>query len=138
MNIARILKVTVVASIVYVIWDYVQLNYLLAGAMAGMASITNPVAPSFLSMVLLDVVAAAVVALAYDRVRGSFEAGVKGGAVFGCYAGLLANLPIWLGMHVYLKDIAYGAAWHFTLLGIVGYILMGVAAGAVGGDAATT
>ena len=38
MNIGRIAKMALAAAVVYVVVDYIALNYLLSGAMASMAS----------------------------------------------------------------------------------------------------
>ena len=132
MNVGRIVKVTVAAGIVYTIVDYIITNYLLAGQMASMASILNP-APSMVNYLVLDVGAALMVALAYDKVHGSFAPGAVGGLTFGVYAGLLANIPVWIGLHVFIKDVSYGTAWAFTISGIVGYAIMGATAGLVEG-----
>jgi hypothetical protein len=132
MNVGRIVKVTVAAGIVYSVFDYVINNYVLSGMMAGMASILNP-APSMLYYLVLDLAAALVVALLYDKVHGSFGAGVGGGLTFGFYAGLVANIPIWIGLHVFIKDISYGTAWAFTIAGVAGYMIMGAIASLVEG-----
>ena len=132
MNIGRIAKMAVAAAVVYVVFDYIMLNYVLTGTMASMASILNPIAPSMAMWMVADVVAAIVVV--FDRVRGSFGAGAVGGATFGVYAGLLTNLPMWISLHLFLKDFSYGAAWVFTVYGVVASVLMGAAAGAAAGS----
>ncbi len=134
MNIERIAKMAVAAAVVYVGFDYIMLNYVLTGTMASMASILNPTAPSMAMWMVADVVAAIVLVVVFDRVRGSFGAGAVGGATFGVYAGLLTNLPMWISLHLFLKDFSYGAAWVFTAYGVVASVLMGAAAGAAAGS----
>ena len=109
MNVGRIVKVTVAVGIVYNILDYIALNYVLTGAMASMASIANPT-PSMTYSIIADFLAALVLAVVFDKVRASFGPGVGGGFAFGLYAGLLVNLPLWLALHIYLKDFSYGTA----------------------------
>ena len=138
MNVGRIVKMAVAAVVAYIVVDYVTLKYVLTGAMVSMASILSPTPPSMVAWMSVDVVAAIVLAVVFDRVRGSFGAGAKGGALFGVYAGLLVNLPIWIGMHLYLKDFSYTNAWLFTATSIVAYIAMGAAAGAAAGNETAT
>ncbi len=110
--------------------DSVSLNYLLGGVVASMASIMNP-EPSMVFNVIDNFIAALVLALVYDRVRGSFGPGVGGGLAFGLYAGLLVNLPAWLGLRVFIKNIPYGTAWVMTCYGVVVYTVLGAVAGYV-------
>ena len=134
MNIGRIAKMALAAAVVYVVVDYIALNYLLSGAMASMAAILNPTPPAMSMWAAVDVVAAIVLVVVYDRVRGSFAAGAAGGATFGVYAGLFTHLPTWIGLHLFLKDFSYTSAWLFTAEGVVASVLMGAAAGAVAGS----
>lgn len=130
MNVGRIVKVALAAGIVYNIFDYIVLNYVLAGTMASIASISNP-EPSMIANAINNFGAGLMVALVFDKVRASFGPGAGGGLTFGIYAGLLVNIPVWLGLHVFLKDISYGTAWVFTTYGIVAYTVMGATAGFV-------
>lgn len=132
MNIGRIVKVAVAGGIVYNILDFVALNYILKGAMEGMAPIMNP-EPVMAYNILNNFIAALVVGVVWDRVRGSFGTGVGSGLQFGAYAGLLVNMPMWLALRVFIKDISYGNAWIFTIYGLVAYSLMGATAALVEG-----
>ncbi len=130
MNVGRIVKVTLAAGIVYNIIDYIAVNYVLGGVLASMTSIMNP-SPSMTANAIVNFGAGLILALVYEKVHGNFGAGPMGGVTFGLYAGLLANVPIWIGLHVWLKDISYGTAWIMTLYGIVAYTAMGATAGFV-------
>lgn len=130
MNVGRIVKVTIAAGIVAIILDTIAFNYVLNGAMASMAAIMNP-APSMVANAINDFGAGLMVALVYERVRGSFGPGAMGGLTYGVYAGLLVNIPLWISLHSFLKDVSYGNAWVFTIYGIVVYSLMGATAGYV-------
>lgn len=131
MNVGRIVKMAVAAGIVYNVLDYVSLTYLLSGTIATMAPIMNP-APSMAFNLINNFIAGLMLAVVFERVRSSFGAGLGGGVQFGLYAGLLVNLPLWLGLRVFIRDIPYGTAWIMTIYGVVAYILMGAAAGFAG------
>jgi hypothetical protein len=77
-----------------------------------------------------DVCAALILAGVYVRVRRVFGVGVKGGAMFGVYAGILINFPTWLYMTVY-AGWPYAATWHITLVLIVLTTVSGAVMGAV-------
>ncbi|MFN0178574.1 MAG: hypothetical protein ACKVZ0_07205 [Gemmatimonadales bacterium] len=130
MNVGRIVKVAVAAGIVYNILDYIALNYVLASTLASMASIMKP-EPSMIANMINNFAAGLMVAVMYEKVHGSFGAGAAGGATFGLFAGLLVNIPIWIGLNVYLQGLTYGIAWIFTIYGIAMYVAMGATAGAV-------
>ncbi|MBM4186878.1 MAG: hypothetical protein FJ206_06130 [Gemmatimonadetes bacterium] len=128
MNVGRIVKVTLAAGIAYNIIDYIAINFLLGGVFASMQSIMNPT-PSMTANAIVNFGAGLILAIAYDKVGTTFGAGPMGGLIFGLYAGLLANVPIWIALHVWLKDISYGNAWIMTVYGVVAYALMGATAG---------
>jgi hypothetical protein len=130
MNVGRIVKVAIAAGIVYNILDYIALNYVLAGTLASMASVMKPT-PSMAANVINNFAAGLMVAVMYEKVRGSFGAGAAGGATFGLFAGLLVNIPVWIGLNVFMQGFTYGIAWIFTIYGIVMYVAMGATAGAV-------
>ncbi len=134
MNIGRIVKMAVAGAVAYLVVDYVVLNYVLAGAMASMTSIMNPAVPSMAMWMLVDVVAAILFAVVFDRVGTSFGSGWMGGAVFGGYVGVMFGVPTWIGLQLYLKDVSYSNAWLFIASTVVDYVAMGAAAGAAGGD----
>lgn len=75
-----------------------------------------------------DACAALMLAGVYARTRGVFGTGLKGGATYGVYAGLLINFPTWLYMTVYL-GWPYAATWQITVI----LVLVGVVAGALMG-----
>ncbi len=66
-----------------------------------------------------DFVTVFVLAWVYDKVAASFNAGWKGGAMYGLYAGVLVNFPTWIIAHLMLRGISYKFAWFSTIYGIV-------------------
>lgn len=69
--------------------------------------------------ILMDFVSVFVLGWVYDKVSGSFSAGIKGGAMFGLYAGILVSFPSWIGLHLFLKGFSYKYAWFSTIYGVV-------------------
>jgi hypothetical protein len=80
-------------------------------------------------LVVTDFVAAAVFVWVYDRVRPSFPAGVRGGATFGLYAGLLVGFPTHIFLNLVIVDFPYAVAWAWT----ANQVVWGVSVGAVVG-----
>ena len=66
-----------------------------------------------------DFVTVFVLAWVYDKVAASFNAGWKGGAMYGLYAGVLVNFPTWIIARLMLRGISYKFAWFSTIYGIV-------------------
>jgi hypothetical protein len=86
-----------------------------------------------------DLALALVLVWMYDRVKGAFGAGLKGGATYGLYAGLVMNFPTWLWPVLYF-GWPYGPAWVlvivFTLLVVVSGAVIGMVYEKMGGQAA--
>jgi len=118
------------AMVLVFAWNLLFDNFLMGitmgSAMAQIPGMTGEF--SMLWQTVGNVFSAVVLVWVYDRVRGAFAAGLKGGAVFGFYAGVLINFPTWLYMTVY-AGWPYHPTWHATLV----LILSGVVAGALAG-----
>lgn len=106
----------IVAAVWYVVFDMFLMDPILGSALAGVPGM-NP-NPAVLWMVIGDLAAALVLAAVYARTRSVFGAGLKGGATYGVYAGVLINFPLWLFMAVY-AGWPYGTAWMMTIAAIV-------------------
>ena len=74
---------------------------------------------------------AAVFTWVYDRVYSSFAGGVRGGLVYGFYAGILLNFPTWIVAHLMFRGFPYGLAWIWTGFGIISCVIWGLVLGAV-------
>jgi len=139
MQTGRILKAGLAVGVVANIWDFVSNMYIYPmfgpqpAIMKDMASMSIP------TLVIGDFVLALVFIWFFDRVRAAFGPGAKGGATYGLMVGILMNFPLWIMMHVVLKDFSYGAAWTWTISGILWTVISG-AVGAIvydmGGPAA--
>lgn len=107
---------------------------------SAVAAIPGQVAePSMMWLMIGSVVSILVLLWMYEKVKGSFGAGMQGGAMFGLFTGVLMNFPMWLFFSVYM-GWPYGAMWHMTLVGIVLGVINGLLIGLVyekmGGKAA--
>lgn len=78
-----------------------------------------------------DFVAVLVFAWFYDKVYASFGGGVKGGAMYGLYAGILVSFPTWVFIHLMFDGFPYGLSWTMTFLGIAWGVIAGAVIGAM-------
>ena len=80
-------------------------------------------------LIIGDFVAAAVFVIFYDRVYQSFGGGLKGGAIYGLWAGVLANFPTWVFSHLLIQGFTQELALVWTIAGIVSGVILGATAG---------
>lgn len=116
----------VVVGVLYLVWDMFLMQPLLGSMMTGIPGLV--VEPPMIWMVVGELVAGLVLAAVYARTRSIFGTGFKGGAIYGTYAGVLINFPMWLMMAVFV-GWPYGTMWAFTIVGIV---LAAIGGGVVG------
>lgn len=129
MNAGKLLSTAVVVGIVVSVFDYVLHDMILQGVVYdGLADVLRQDV-SVIAVVGAEFVAALVFVSVYDKVRGSFDAGMAGGAVFGLYAGVLISFPALIFNHLLLAGFTYGLAWTWTLSGIAWGIIAGATAG---------
>ena len=129
MNVKKLLLATVVVGVVMNIVDFLVQGQLLAGLYATLPLFkTEPPIPW---LVFGDFVSALVFVWVYDRVQSSFGGGVKGGATYGLYAGILINFPTWIFAHLIFEGFPYSLAWTWTLVGVVWCVIAGAVAGAL-------
>lgn len=81
--------------------------------------------------VIGDFVFAAVFVWVYDRVRGSFGGGPKGGMTYGLYMGVFLSFPTYIFFNLMFVGFPYALAWIWTIVGIVSMTILGTVAGAV-------
>lgn len=110
-----LLVATIVATAWYVVFDLFLMEPVLGSYLAAVPGM-NP-SPAMMWVVIGDVVACLVLAAVYARTRSIFGTGLKNGATYGVYAGVLVNFPTWLFMSVY-AGWPYGSAWAMTLASI--------------------
>ena len=129
MNVKKLLLATVVVGVVMNIVDFLVQGQLLAGLYANLPLFKRE--PPIPWLVFGDFVTALVFVWVYDRVQSSFAGGVKGGATYGLYAGILINFPTWIFAHLIFEGFPYSLAWTWTLVGVVWCVIAGAVAGAL-------
>ena len=133
MNLGKILKAGIAVAIVLVILDYLSMNYVMKSFLASQPFLREAPVAGMVWNYIGDLVAALVFVWVFDRVQGSFAAGMSGGLAFGFYAGVLTNFPLWIFLHMFIKDFSYQSAWVFTAWGVIVSLIMGAVTGAVHG-----
>jgi hypothetical protein len=129
MNVKKLLLATVVVGVVMNIVDFLVQGQLLAGLYANLPLFKRE--PPIPWLVFGNFVTALVFVWVYDRVQSSFGGGVKGGATYGLYAGILINFPTWIFAHLIFEGFPYSLAWTWTLVGVVWCVIAGAVAGAL-------
>ena len=129
MNVKKLLLATVVVGVVMNIVDFLVQGQLLAGLYATLPLFKRE--PPIPWLVFGDFVSALVFVWVYDRVQSSFGGGVKGGATYGLYAGILINFPTWIFAHLIFEGFPYSLAWTWTLVGVVWCVIAGTVTGAL-------
>ncbi len=121
-----------VSVVVLFIWGYLYETFLsptISGsAMSSIPGLVNE--PPMQWLIVGALVATAVFVWFYERVRGSFGAGARGGMMYGLSVGILMNFPMWLYFSLFVAW-PYKAMWHFTLMGIVMATINGAIVGLV-------
>jgi hypothetical protein len=130
MGLRKIVVVSLVLGVVANLIDFVVQGNLLASyyTQAPFRQINN-----IAWLVVGDFVAAAVFAVVYARIAGSFKPGPAGGAELGLYCGVLVSFPTNIFLYLLIDGLTYGLAWIWTFYGIIWYVVLGAVAGAVFG-----
>jgi len=127
MNVKNLLLAALVVGVVMNIVDFVVQGQLLAGLYSALPLFKKE--PPIPWLVFGDFVTVLVFVWVYDRVRGAFAGGPKGGALYGLYAGILINFPTWIFAHLLMEGFPYSLAWTWTLVGVVWCVIAGALAG---------
>lgn len=108
------------------VWNYYLSDFTIGSAVATLPGL----ATKYYKMweAAGDLATAMVAVGVYARTRKVFGEGVHGGAVFGAYAGVLMNFPLWLNMSIYFSW-PYRGAWALTIV----YTSLSVVLGAIAG-----
>ena len=137
MNFGRLLKTAVAVGVVVNVYDYLVHELLLGGSYADIPIMIQDA--SIVLFIVGDFVAALVFVWVFDKVRGSFGAGMAGGLMFGLYAGILITFPMFIFLSLLIVGFTYWLSWVWIITGIGWALVAGATAGAVyGGDEATT
>jgi hypothetical protein len=122
---AAVLAGGIVANII----DFLVMGVILAPVLAGIESMNQDTNPMW--YVIGDFVAVFVFVLVYDRVYASFTPGMKGGAIYGFYAALLAAFPTYIFIHLMFKGYSYGLAWGMTFYALIWGMIIGAVVGSL-------
>ena len=116
----------VVAGVVMNIVDTIVQGFLFAGPIyQRYAEVFRQDASLMPYYIVGDFIAVAVVAWLYLKVRGSFEPGMKGGALFGLYVGVVMSFPAYHFMQLMIDGMPYWVAWVMTVYGICWGVVLG-------------
>lgn len=110
----------------FVIWDNYLGNILLGPVVSKLPGVVENYSKMW--EMVGDLLNALVLVGVYARTRTVFGEGAQGGAVYGTYAGVLANFPIFLSFSNYFAW-PYRSAWIMTIVFTCFYIAMGAVAG---------
>ena len=121
----------IAASVAVNILDFVVQGMWLAGAVYSKMPETFTMDTNPVWFVVGDIVAIFVLAWVYDRVYGSFGGAMKGGAVYGLYAGILVNFPMFIFVHLMIRGFSYHLAWIMTVYGVIWTVIAGAIIGPI-------
>ncbi len=127
MNVKKLLIAFLAVGVVMNIIDYVMFTVIMKESIAANPILRQDASPVW--FIIIDFVSALVVVWVFDKVRGSFKAGVAGGALYGFYAGVLLNFPTWIGLSLIIKGFEYKQAWFWTGYGVIWMLIAGCIAG---------
>jgi len=131
MNVPRFISASLAAGVVLNVLDFVVHGRILSGPFySRLTSLFRSDAP-MAGLIIGDFVAAVVLVWVYDRVYSSFAGGLKGGTLYGLYAGVLVNFPTWIFFNMLFVGFPYKLAWIWTIYGIVASVILGGVAGAI-------
>jgi len=123
-----LLVATIAAAVWYVVWDLFLIGPIIGSYLTGVPGANLD--PAMMWVVIGEICAGLVLAAVYARTRSIFGVGLKGGATYGVYAGVLINFPTWLFHSVYV-GWPYSAAWAMTIAGLVTTTVAGALIGLV-------
>jgi len=127
-NIGKLIVAILGVGVVANIFDFVVHGTLLSGPLYSKLTLMRTDAP-MQWLIIGDFIAAAVFVIFYDRVYQSFGGGLKGGAIYGLWAGVLVNFPTWIFSHLLITGFTHELTLAWTLVGILGGVVAGATAG---------
>ncbi len=119
-----------VGGVVMNVLDFILQEVLFAGPVYQRYAGVFRQEPSLMPFYILgDFVAVLVIAWFYLRVRGSFASGIKGGALFGFYVGIVMSFPMFHFLHLLIEGFPYWVAWVMTVYGVCWGVILGAVLG---------
>lgn len=131
MQVGRIIKTGLAAGVVANAYDFLMNTFLVPMLGRAPESVYLPEEMMIERLVITDFIAAFVFVWFYDRVHSLFEAGAKGGATYGLYAGILINVPMWVMIANLFRGYPYIDAGIWTVNGILWGVIVGTVTGLV-------
>jgi hypothetical protein len=130
MNYKKFLIAFLAAGVVMNIIDFLVHGLILQSTYQAYPSLFNPMGTFNIGWFIFgDFVAAAVFVWVYNRVFDSFGGGIRGGLMYGLYAGILICFPAFLFFHLIFVSFPYSLSWIWTIYGIVAYAILGIVVG---------
>ena len=129
MQVGRIIKTGLAAGVVANGWDFVMNTFVMPMLHRAPESVYLPAELMIERLVITDFVAAFVFVWFYDRVHSLFGAGLKGGATYGLWAGILVSFPMWIMIANLFRGFPYVDAGIWTVYGIIWGVVVGAAVG---------
>ncbi len=130
MNWTRIAIAGLVGGIVANIADFIMHGMIMSDTYVRLSDVFSQEQANPLWFLVISVVTAFFMAKLFAKTRGSWAAGWKGGAAFGCAIGLIA---FWASFYnpLVIDGFPYYLAWCWGAMNLITLTLMGAAIGAV-------
>lgn len=126
MNLPRVLLAGVVGGVVMNLNDFLMHGVILSSTYERYAVFgTEPANPLWFLVIAIMIGLAG--ALLFAKTRDSWGAGIKGGATFGVFVGLVAFFPQFYNSLV-IKGFPYFLSWCWGGVSLIGWVLFGVVA----------
>ena len=128
MNLGKLIIAILGVGVVANVFDFIVHGVLLKGPLYSNLTLMRTDEP-MQWLIIGDFVAAAVFVIFYDRVYSSFGGGLKGGATYGLWAGVLVNFPTWVFSHLLINGFTHELTLAWTITGILLAVVSGATAG---------
>jgi hypothetical protein len=129
MNYKKFLLAFLVAGVVMNILDFIMHGMILRSTYQANPTLFNQPGTFKGWFIFGDFVAMAVFVLVYNKVFDSFGGGVRGGLIYGLYAGVLMSFPGMIFLHLIFAGFPYSLSWIWTIYFIVAYAILGIVVG---------
>ncbi len=129
MNLNKALIAGLVGGIVLAVYDFIMHGLIMASTYSKYVAVFRKDAPMYWFPILAILLAIAA-ALFFAKSRGSWEAGAKGGMMFGFWIGLLAFLAQFYNPLIF-NGFPYFLSWCWGAINLIGWVIAGAVIGAM-------